>query len=226
MKGLLLRNIYEIIRPKNLLLILCFLGFELLTVGLSFLNPQMEEDTSSCWMTAIIVNFCLMFITFNTLMEDEKCRWNVYCVNTAMGRRGFAAAQYVSAVFFCAVTSLIALIYPLVMVLVGNRFDISEILLGYVTLFCISMLISAVELPLMLRFGSNPMAAMIVMMAIIMVGGGTLMTLTGEEALFRLAELTVKYNKLLLALLELLLTGVLVFLSLLLSLRLFSRREL
>lgn len=226
MKGLLLRNLYEMKRPKNLLLILCFICFELLTVGLSFLNPKMGEDTASCWMAAIIVDFCLTFITFNTLMEDEKCRWNVYCATTPVSRRGFASAQYVSAAVFCAFTSLIALIYPLLMMLVSSRFDVSEILLGYVTLFCISMLISAVELPLMLRFGSKPMAAMIVMMAIILVGGGILMSLTDKDALLRLAELTVTYNKLLLALLELLVTAILVFLSRLLSLCLFSRREL
>ena len=226
MKGLLLRSIYEINRPKNLLTILCFLGFEALTIGLSLLNPQAGDDPASPWMAAIIVNFCLTFITFNTLMEDETCRWTVYCVNTSAGRRGFAAAQYVSAVLFCCITSLISLIYPLVMVLVDQRFDISEILLGYVTLFSVAMLINAVELPLMLRFGRNPMAAMFVLMAIFMVIGGVLMTISGEEILLRLTELTTKYNKLLLAFLELLLTAAVVFLSLLLSLRLFSRREL
>ena len=210
MKGLLLQGIYEMKRLKNLLVVFCCIAFELLMVVLSSLNPDTSDDVLSRWIVAGMMDCCLIFFSFaNLLMENEKSRWNVYCVNTPVGRKGYASAQYGVSVIFGSVGALVSLLYPLI---------------GFVSLFCFSMLIASLMLPCLLRFGSNQFAAMLVLFVPVLIIGSLVSFIPEAELMKWVTWLSVTYNKLLMVLVELSVTAVIVFLSRLISVRLLMHR--
>ena len=225
MKGLLLQGIYEMKRLKNLLVVFCCIAFELLMVVLSSLNPDTSDDVLSRWIVAGMMDCCLIFFSFaNLLMENEKSRWNVYCVNTPVGRKGYASAQYGVSVIFGSVGALVSLLYPLLITIICGHADALELLIGFVSLFCFSMLIASLMLPCLLRFGSNQFAAMLVLFVPVLIIGSLVSFIPEAELMKWVTWLSVTYNKLLMVLVELSVTAVIVFLSRLISVRLLMHR--
>lgn len=223
MKGLIIRGIYSLTRPKNLLIMLCFIGFELLMVVLAALSPDMNGDTFSYWMVAFITALCLTIVINSMIFEDESSRFTAFCINTPVGRKGYVSGQYAVMSIMNAAVMLISALCPLILYIRTNTFEIKEFILGLISLYFISELLIAFILPVSLRFGEKNVIVVFAVLFVFMMFGGVFVSM--NDIVEKLGEMLARNDKLIIALTELPLTAAIVLLSRAIAVKLFFKRE-
>ena len=119
MKGLLLKDFYFIMRRNTILLImssLFTLGGAVVLTGIPIF--------SSAYMYGI---FFFMMATMSTLTYDETTKWHIYCDTFPVSRKTFVTEKYL----FIVVSSIILWAVSSILILISNivwHADISEVL--------------------------------------------------------------------------------------------------
>ena len=224
MKGIIIRGMYEFKRGKSLLIVIGMFLFELTITLLSFLNPEMSADPSSCWIVSAVCIVCLS-LTFSTLnTEDSECRWDVYCVNSPVGRKGYASGQYIVYMIINAVLTLVALVYPVILQIKFSMNEAGDFILGVTAIMCLAQLLSCITIPIMAFFGKHQFLIMFFAEFIIFEAGGIVFSSSDFNA-GAFYEDVIKGHSVLFAAAALAFTALITALSWLLSRKLISKRE-
>lgn len=101
---------------------------------------------------------CVMGLTLpmSSIAYDEQARWDKFAASTPVGRGGIVAGKYLFVLITLAVTALFVAALTLALRLLGLvQEDIVELLLTIAACTGVALVMNAVSLPLMLKFGAE-----------------------------------------------------------------------
>lgn len=97
-----------------------------------------------------------MMLPMSTFAYDDLARWNKYAAATPAGRRGIVAGKYVfSLLAILAAAAVSALLLTAVVVLKPELGPLDEGLIGLLICVLIAVIINAVMLPVLVKFGAE-----------------------------------------------------------------------
>ncbi len=238
MKGIILRGLYDLKRPKRLILIGLLLAFNIM---MAFLIRGGTGGRDSAWVSAGIVGIVMCMVPLSLLTEDEQTNWTMYLVNTPLSRKKYVTAIYLYYILTGALMVLLSTVVP-IMVGLGEQeeslaaaklmgamltgpFSAGEYLLGYVTVLMLGMIMLSLMLPVSLRWGKNPLASVLAGMLILPVVG-TILSVSDMDAVMQwLGNLIGRIGQPLTALIGLAVAAGFLSLSRLIAVRWFEKRE-
>lgn len=153
MKGLLYKDLFLL---RNGLIFVAV--FQTILSGVCISFPVIGLDTK---MIILLTSVCyyLSFLLLGLINQelfahDERCLWSAFVSSTPQAAKGQVACKYymilienLVLLFFCYLTDVIVLY-------VADDVAVSAIAVG-MFIFCIRILIHAVEIPFIIRFGSS-----------------------------------------------------------------------
>ena len=113
-----------------------------------------------------------MMLPMSTFAYDDLARWNKYAAATPAGRRGIVAGKYVfSLLAILAAAAVSALLLTAVVVLKPELGPLDEGLIGLVICVLIAMIINAVMLPVLVKFGAEKSRVISIIIFVAIFGG-------------------------------------------------------
>ena len=174
MKGLLYKDFFLL---RNGLIFVAV--FQTILSGVCISFPLIGLDTkmillltSVCYYLSFLI---LALVNQELFAHDERRLWSAFVSSTPQAARGQVACKYymilienLVLLFFCYLTDVIVLC-------VADDVTISAIAVGML-IFCLRILIHAVEIPFMIRFGSNVgvavKSALLALLVLVLLGYG------------------------------------------------------
>ncbi len=113
-----------------------------------------------------------MMLPMSTFAYDDLARWNKYAAATPAGRRGIVAGKYVfSLLAILAAAAVSALLLTAVVVLKPELGPLDEGLIGLLICVLIAMIIDAVMLPVLVKFGAEKSRVISIIIFVAIFGG-------------------------------------------------------
>lgn len=94
-------------------------------------------------------------MTITTFSFDEKCDWAKYVLVMPNSRKGYVAAKYLTNLIFSMAGILWGMVITTVVCLMKGNFDILQILFCAYGGIAITVLLSCVWIPLLIKFGAE-----------------------------------------------------------------------
>ena len=117
-----------------------------------------------------------MMLPMSTFAYDDLARWNKYAAATPAGRRGIVAGKYVfSLLAVLAAAVLTALLLTAVVVLKPELGPLDEGLIGLLICVLITIVIEAVMLPVLVKFGVEKSRLSSIVLFVVIFGGAMLL---------------------------------------------------
>ena len=222
MKALLRKDFYLMLRPVSLLLLLVFsLG------AMVSLSTQNQETTvSDLVMFGAMITLLSSVFPLACLGEDEHSRWEQFAATMPFNKRVYISEKYLLSVIHSLYFTLALTAGTSVWMLKYSCFDIQRLfLLMSVNLFTAALLYS-ISLPVTFRFGSLKGTLMMIILLVCFLFGVVLVISSNARSV-NLQAITgwIQNNRLLLSLCLLLVSAAMLLLSLLLSVRLFRKKQ-
>ena len=167
MTGLILKD-FLILRKT----LRTYLLFILVYVGLAF---------SGVWKPQFVAGFVAVMISvlpMNVFAYDKQAKWDTYGLALPVGRTKTVAARYLCVLLLCLFTVVLEFVAGAVMLAAGKLEDIGEYLVTGAVCGLLAVLVNAVMLPFLYKFG--PDRARIVMIGVMgVIGAGVAAFLVG-----------------------------------------------
>lgn len=113
-----------------------------------------------------------MMVPMASFSYDDLARWNKYAAATPAGRRGIVAAKYVfSLLSVLAAAVLSALLLAALVLLKPELGPLDEGLIGLLICVLITMVIDAVMLPVLVKFGAEKSRLISIVLFVAIFGG-------------------------------------------------------
>ena len=113
-----------------------------------------------------------MMLPMSTFAYDDLARWNKYAAATPAGRRGIVAGKYVfSLLAILAAAAVSALLLTTVVVLEPELGPLDEGLIGLLVCALIAVIINAVMLPVLVKFGAEKSRLISIIIFVAIFGG-------------------------------------------------------
>ena len=113
-----------------------------------------------------------MLVPMSTFAYDDLARWNKYAAATPAGRRGIVAGKYVfSLLAILAAAAVSALLLTTVVVLEPELGPLDEGLIGLLVCALIAVIINAVMLPVLVKFGAEKSRLISIIIFVAIFGG-------------------------------------------------------
>ena len=181
MTGLILKDF--LILRKTLRTYLLFL---VVYVGLAF---------SGVWSPEFVSGFVMILtamLPMNVFSYDKQAKWDTYGLALPVGRTKTVAARYICSLLLCLASVVLVTAAGLVMYAAGRLENPGEYLITGAVCGLIAVLMNAVMLPFLYKFGPDRARVMAMgsMGVIIAAGALILVPLGGAEWLESLGELT------------------------------------
>lgn len=181
MTGLMLKDL--LILRKNLRTYLLFIA---LYMGLA---------VTGVWSSEFVGGFMMVLtamLPMNVFSYDKQAKWDTYGLALPVGRTKTVAARYLCVLLLCLVTVLLMTVFGTVMTALGRIEEPSSYLLTCVVCGLFAVLMNAVLLPILYKFGPEQARIMlyVLMGLIVLVGWAFLFPLGGVKWLESLGEPT------------------------------------
>lgn len=207
MKGLLLKDLYNMGQQKKILVFLAlFYGaFALFTDSSAMLN--------------VFVLVCSM-LSVSAFSYDEFAKWDSYALSLPVTRKEIVAARYLFATLLTGCGALAALVLGTLSFIVRSQTNFGAMVISIASITALSFLLLSLLLPLCYKFGleKGRIMLMIFMMVLVFLG------MSLPELLANLPEMFA-LQSLLLPVIVLLLCAVALVLSYSASVRIYEKRE-
>ena len=113
-----------------------------------------------------------MMVPMASFSYDDLARWNKYAAATPAGRRGIVAGKYVfSLLAILAAAAVSALLLTTVVVLEPELGPLDEGLIGLLVCALIAVIINAVMLPVLVKFGAEKSRLISIIIFVAIFGG-------------------------------------------------------
>lgn len=203
---------------KDILIIVKSLSPIYFVVLVAPLMPMLQMPKFALPIGSLIIFFFLSMLVTSTLAADEAANWYQYAVSLPVSKYKLIASKYLLLLIAMAISAVLVLLLAL---LLKFLFNIEQLLWFYIIYAsCLSGLYTSVLIPVTLKFGFAK--SRIVSMSIFIIPI-FLITFLGKYNLNALAFLP--QNIYVITLILVLATGLLFFLSLLLSARILKRKD-
>lgn len=110
------------------------------------------------WSVSFLGGFLAVLVTmlpFNCFAYDHTAKWDVYAFTLPVSRNGIVAARYLTVLILTAAGALLALLAGAVAALFGRMDDWQTYLVTCLVVLALGLLINAVMLPLLYKFGAE-----------------------------------------------------------------------
>ena len=167
MTGLILKDF--LILRKTLRTYLLFIAVYVVLAG------------AGVWSPTFVSGFAMIMISalpMNVFAYDKQAKWDTYGLALPVGRTKTVAARYLCVLLLCLFTVVLAFVFGAVMFAAGKLEDFGEYLVSGAVCGLLAVLVNAVMLPFLYRFG--PDRARIVMIGTMgVIGAGVAVLLVG-----------------------------------------------
>ena len=153
MTGLILKDF--LILRKTLRTYLLFVVVYLVLAGAGVWKPQFVSG-----FVAVIISVLPM----NVFAYDQQAKWDTYGLALPVGRTKTVAARYLCVLLLCLFTVVLTVVFGVVLFAAGKMADFGEYLLTGAACGLLAVLINAVMLPFLYKFG--PERARIVLIGV------------------------------------------------------------
>lgn len=207
MKGLLLKDLYNMGQQKKIL------------VFLALFYGAFALFTDSSGMLNVLVLVCSM-LSVSAFSYDEFAKWDSYALSLPVTRKEIVAARYLFATVLTGCGALVALVLGTLSFIVRSQTGFGAMVISIASITAVSFLLLSLLLPLCYKFGleKGRIMLMIFMMVLVFLG------MSLPELLANLPEMFA-LQSLLLPVIVLLLCAVALVLSYSASVRIYEKRE-
>lgn len=169
MTGLILKDF--LILRKTLQTYLVFILVYLVLAGSGVWKPQ---------FVAGFVAVMISVLPMNVFSYDKQAKWDTYGLALPVGRTKTVAARYLCVLILCLATMVLECAFGVVMFAAGKLEDVGEYLFTGAACGLISVLLNAIMLPLLYKFG--PERARVVLIGVMgLIGAGIALLLIVVE---------------------------------------------
>lgn len=152
-----------------------YLAFFLLYGVLSFLGVF-----DSSIFAALIVVIGIM-LPMSSVGYDDQARWDKFAASTPAGRRGVVGGKYLFALLGTLASAIPVVVVMGALLLTGiMKGDLPVFLITVAACSGVSLLMNAVLLPLLLKYGSEKSRTIMILLFVAIFGGSMLLGQTGN----------------------------------------------
>lgn len=137
--------------------------------------------TAGVSTTASTIPFFFSILIISTFSYDDMARWDPFAVSTPVSRKQIVNAKYITAFLFALLGTLTSCVISLAVLLIQSKPWTFEITLCILVATGSSLLLNAVMLPLIYRFGAEKARLFLILLVFIPVGLGILMQNMGFQ---------------------------------------------
>ena len=177
MKGLILKDIYNLRKYGNTLFLIAALYFML-----SFMM-----NNADVFLGMIVIMFAITTVT--SFAYDSQSGWDVYVNTMPVSRKDVVLSKYLLSLVLILVGGLLAVLLGWVNGLIRNIGNFSETLLTAYALCAVGLLFISILLPFVYKFGVERARVIIIAVVAVPVAAGFALSQTG--ALPQISEQTV-----------------------------------
>lgn len=112
---------------------------------------------------------------------DEEAKWDQYALSLAVTRREMVRAKYLVAFLLTGITVVISFVLTLISQLIHGNLDIMQLLLYLGVFFAVMLLMTALILPCIYRFGAEKGRAVMILCILAVAGLVALFLWAGEQ---------------------------------------------
>lgn len=112
---------------------------------------------------------------------DEEAKWDQYALSLAVTRREMVRAKYLVAFLLTGITVVISFALTLISQLIHGNLDIMQLLLYLGVFFAVMLLMTALILPCIYRFGAEKGRAVMILCILAVAGLVVLFLWAGEQ---------------------------------------------
>lgn len=112
---------------------------------------------------------------------DEEAKWDQYALSLAVTRREMVRAKYLVAFLLTGITVVISFVLTLISQLIHGNLDIMQLLLYLGVFFAVMLLMTALILPCIYRFGAEKGRAVMILCILAVAGLVVLFLWAGEQ---------------------------------------------
>lgn len=224
MKGLFLKDIYELRKPVNLLVMLIVVCVSIYS---AFQVSPESNKLSDCLMTGIVFAVLFSFIPLILVTSDERSKWDKFCMTSPVSKKQFVSEKYSLFLIVSAAASIIMSVSAIVLMVKSNAFDIKQYIFQLVLIMGIPLFMMSMCVPLLYRYGASVGAASFLITFLLVVGVSLTTVLAAAfNGWYNIIESFFKdTDKLLLSLGAVLIFGGIYVLSWIASIRVIGKRE-
>lgn len=114
---------------------------------------------SGFWQASFVSGFMMVMVSvlpMNVFAYDKQSKWDVYGLSLPVGRTKTVAARYLVVLILTGLAGAVAIVFGAAMHLAGRMEEpLGQFLLACAVFVVFTMMINAVMLPLLYRFGSE-----------------------------------------------------------------------
>ncbi len=141
MIGLIIKDIYNLKKyAKTLIVLIAFYGI-----------MSLSMDGGSFLMSMVILLFTMMPIT--SFSYDDIAKWDKYALSLPITKKDMVLSKYILALIMCASGTAIALLSTIILNLINKTTTMEELLLGIYISMAAGIIFFSVLLPLIYKFG-------------------------------------------------------------------------
>lgn len=170
MKGLIIKDLYELIKQCRFVLLLCLIYMIISIMG----------ESSTFFLAFAIVFISMLPIT--VMAYDEKSKWDSYAITMPYTRKEMVLSKYILSLIGIFSMSILYLILRggTFLIIDGNLSMLPEMITSMLPMILVAILFSSVNFPIIFKFGAEKgRLAMIILCAL--VGGIFGATAAGAE---------------------------------------------
>lgn len=139
----------------------------------------MFSDLSS-FVLGLVAVLGISFI-LGSFGYDEEAKWDQYALSLAVTRREMVRAKYLVAFLLTGITVVISFVLTLISQLIHGNLDIMQLLLYLGVFFAVMLLMTALILPCIYRFGAEKGRAVMILCILAVAGLVALFLWAGEQ---------------------------------------------
>ncbi len=167
MKGLFLKDIYELRKPGNFLVILTVI---FVSIYSAFQVDPETNKLSDCLTGGVMFAIMFSFISLSLVTSDERSKWDKFCISSPVSKKQFVSEKYLLFLFFSAAASTIMSVSTIVLMIKTNDFNIKQYIFQLILIMCIPLFMMSICVPLLYRYGASAGAAAFLITFLLLVG--------------------------------------------------------
>lgn len=168
MKGLILRELYSLRSPGNLISLIFILAAVTMT---TFTNDEKSTDLMGLCLFGFMITMMGGILPLAAMNQDEATGWNKYCITAPAKRTAYVSEKFIFVLMFSLFFGILNTIPSIRYMIITTGFDIKTCCLIFSIITGSALLMFAIDLPLIFRFGTK--TGNIVFMILFLLFAGT-----------------------------------------------------
>lgn len=197
MKGLLLKKLYYLNRPRFYLVSGFLVLFEL---SLLIMSQALKAELSDFWTLGLLLCLIMIAVSDSMCISDQSEHWDKYCMVMPVTKKKYVAAEFAANMLVTLGCTIIVSVFPAADMLLNDRFDAKMLFFGSVTIFCICIFLIIFNTVTVLSFGVKGFIILFFVIMAPAIAASAVDNNFMEKAIEKLKVFVSEHDKLILAL--------------------------